>query len=232
MSSLPILKRSSQERSNLEHFPTFHFNNYDQGINMYNLYWASHWYLLLSFKQASGVTLWSLEFIHHPIALFVAFPLPLPPFPSRLLYDNHYLFHVHPNDSTYEVGFQSASRSESLLNPLITFFFHHVHHYLFLAGRLSIQFGTFSHLSYPSFLFRCDSLRGRVRPSVHWSVSRSVRLFPVIFKGKKSSTYVKNNGTISDDKVVVSHVPPRYLFIYNACMTNGHTLLQLRDRIS
>ena len=33
-----------------------------------------------------------------------------------------------------------------------------------------------------------------------------------IFEGKKSSNDITNNDTISDDEVVASYVPPRYLF--------------------
>ena len=33
-----------------------------------------------------------------------------------------------------------------------------------------------------------------------------------IFESKKSSNDIINNGTMSDDEVVVSDVPPRYLF--------------------
>ena len=32
------------------------------------------------------------------------------------------------------------------------------------------------------------------------------------FEGKKSSNDIKNNGTIIDDEVVSSYVPPRYVF--------------------
>ena len=35
------------------------------------------------------------------------------------------------------------------------------------------------------------------------------------FEGKKSSIDIINNGTISDDGVVASDVPPRYLFQKN-----------------
>ena len=34
-----------------------------------------------------------------------------------------------------------------------------------------------------------------------------------VFEGKKSSNDIINNDTISDDEVVASYVPPRYLFI-------------------
>ena len=33
------------------------------------------------------------------------------------------------------------------------------------------------------------------------------------FKGEKSSSNVTNNDTISEDEVVASYVPPRYLFL-------------------
>ena len=33
------------------------------------------------------------------------------------------------------------------------------------------------------------------------------------FKGKKSSNDIINNDTMSDDEVVASYVPPRYLFL-------------------
>ena len=70
------------------------------------------------------------------------------------------------------------------------------------------------------------SIRGRVRPSVRLSVC------PVLFskvksthtrrilcrvsglvETEKSSEDITNNGTVSDDEVVASDVPPRYLFI-------------------
>ena len=34
-----------------------------------------------------------------------------------------------------------------------------------------------------------------------------------IFEGKKSSNDIRNNDTMSDDEVVASYVPPRYLFL-------------------
>ena len=34
-----------------------------------------------------------------------------------------------------------------------------------------------------------------------------------VFEGKRSSTDIVNNGKMSDDEVVASDVPPRYLFI-------------------
>ena len=34
-----------------------------------------------------------------------------------------------------------------------------------------------------------------------------------IFESKKSSNDIVNNGTMSDDEVVASDVPPRYLFV-------------------
>ena len=35
-----------------------------------------------------------------------------------------------------------------------------------------------------------------------------------VFEGKKSSNDIINNDTMSDDEVVASYVPPRYLFLY------------------
>ena len=68
------------------------------------------------------------------------------------------------------------------------------------------------------------SIRGRVRPSVRPSVRRSVRrsvgpsvpryfltLKIEVFECGKSSNVI-NNDTMSDDEVVASYVPPRYLF--------------------
>ena len=70
------------------------------------------------------------------------------------------------------------------------------------------------------------SIRGHVRPSVRPSVGPSVRrsvrtsVGPVLFsnddygcfQGEKTSNNIKNNGTMSEDEVVASDVPPRYLF--------------------
>ena len=61
------------------------------------------------------------------------------------------------------------------------------------------------------------SVRRSVRPSVRPSVGPSVpRYFQTtniaVFEGKKSTNDIKNNGTMSDDEVVASDVPPRYLF--------------------
>ena len=36
-----------------------------------------------------------------------------------------------------------------------------------------------------------------------------------VFKGKKTSNDIKNNGTISEDEVVASDVFPRYSFLLN-----------------
>ena len=66
------------------------------------------------------------------------------------------------------------------------------------------------------------SIRGRVRPSVRRSVRRSVRpsvpcyfrmTNMAIFEGRKSSNDITNNNRMSDDEVVASYVPPRYLFL-------------------
>ena len=61
------------------------------------------------------------------------------------------------------------------------------------------------------------SIRGRVHPSVRPKVRRSVpsyfwTTFMAVFVIKISSTDIKNNYTMSDDEVVASYVPPRYLF--------------------
>ena len=36
-----------------------------------------------------------------------------------------------------------------------------------------------------------------------------------VVKGKKTSNDIKNNGTMSEDEVVASDVPPRYLFLFS-----------------
>ena len=54
------------------------------------------------------------------------------------------------------------------------------------------------------------SIRGRVRPSV----GPSVRPSRVIFEGKKSSNNIIDSDTLSDDEVVASYVPSRYLFLH------------------
>ena len=61
-----------------------------------------------------------------------------------------------------------------------------------------------------------SSISGRVRPSVRPSVGPSVGPSRVIFdkaifEGKKSSNVITRNDTMSDDEVVASDVPPRYL---------------------
>ena len=67
------------------------------------------------------------------------------------------------------------------------------------------------------FLDASAHLDKRSCPSVGPSVRRSVpRYFRTtnmaVFEGKKSSNDIINNDTISDDEVVASYVPPRYLF--------------------
>ena len=52
------------------------------------------------------------------------------------------------------------------------------------------------------------SIRGRVRPSIRRSV-------PSYFRTTTMADFVDvilNNGTMSDNEVVASYVPPRYLF--------------------
>ena len=57
------------------------------------------------------------------------------------------------------------------------------------------------------------SIRGCVRPSVGRSVPSYFRTPNMaVFECEKSSTDIVNNGTMSDDEVVASDVPPRYLF--------------------
>ena len=64
------------------------------------------------------------------------------------------------------------------------------------------------------------SLRDCVRPSVRRSVGRSLFIFEqrkflcVTCESKKSSNDIINHDTMSDDEVVASFVPPRYLFLY------------------
>ena len=75
----------------------------------------------------------------------------------------------------------------------------------------------------------CISIRGRVRPSVRPSVGPSVRRsvrrsvrpsVPRYFQTSKievfecgQSSNIIDNDTMSDDEVVASYVPPRYLFL-------------------
>ena len=57
------------------------------------------------------------------------------------------------------------------------------------------------------------SIRGHVRPSVRPSVPCYFRMTNMAnFEDKKSSNDVMDNDIISDDEVVASYVPPRYLF--------------------
>ena len=59
------------------------------------------------------------------------------------------------------------------------------------------------------------SIRGRVRPSVRPSIPCYFRTTNMaIFEDEKSSIDITNNDTISDDEVVASYVPPRYLFFF------------------
>ena len=56
------------------------------------------------------------------------------------------------------------------------------------------------------------SVRGRVPRSVGASVPCYFRTTNIaVFEGIKSSNDIINNGTMSDDEVVASDVPPRYL---------------------
>ena len=43
-----------------------------------------------------------------------------------------------------------------------------------------------------------------------------------VFASKKSSKYITNNGTVSDDAVVASDVPPRYLFFFQYFSSLSH----------
>ena len=59
----------------------------------------------------------------------------------------------------------------------------------------------------------CPSIRRSVGPSVGPPVLRYFRATNMaVFEGKKSSNGIINNGTMSDDEIVASDVPPRYLF--------------------
>ena len=63
----------------------------------------------------------------------------------------------------------------------------------------------------------CPSVRRSVGPSVRPSVRPYVPCYfrtmnTAAFDGKKSSNDIIINDTISDDEVVASDVPPRYLF--------------------
>ena len=66
-------------------------------------------------------------------------------------------------------------------------------------------------------IFRCDyeskSKVMSVRPSLRPSVPCYFRTTNIaVFEGNNSSNDVIIDGTMSDDEVVVSDVPPRYLF--------------------
>ena len=83
------------------------------------------------------------------------------------------------------------------------------------------------------------SIRGHVRPSVRPSVRRSVgpyvpRYFRTtnmaIFEGKRSSNDIMTNDTMSDDEVVASDVPPRYLFTITFTCFQFEELSQSRLR--
>ena len=64
----------------------------------------------------------------------------------------------------------------------------------------------------PSFLDAFSHLYKRAGPSVRPSVRPSIPMLNMaIFKGKKSSIDIINNGTMSDDEIVASDVPLRYL---------------------
>ena len=65
------------------------------------------------------------------------------------------------------------------------------------------------------------SVRGRDRPSVHRCVGPSVLCYfrtmnMADFEGEKSSNDIINNDRMSDNEVVASDVPPRYLLIFDA----------------
>ena len=47
-----------------------------------------------------------------------------------------------------------------------------------------------------------------------------------IFEGKKSSNDITNNDRMSDDEVVASYVPPRYLFHDSAVSAKGKVVAQ------
>ena len=89
-------------------------------------------------------------------------------------------------------------------------------------GYLSCDYSIVAHCIIDSdvidnFLAATTHLFRRSRPSVRRSVRRSVPPYfrttnMAVFEGKKSSNDIINNGTMSDDEVVASFVPPRYLF--------------------
>ena len=66
------------------------------------------------------------------------------------------------------------------------------------------------------------SVRSSVGPSVGPSVPYYFRTTNMtIFEGEKSSNDITINDTMSDDKVVASYVPPRYLFFYSAVQVSS-----------
>ena len=97
-------------------------------------------------------------------------------------------------------------------------------------------------------VLRCDYASLYEVVSVHLSVGPSVRpsvpyhfrtTNMVTFVGKKSSNDIIINDTMSDDKVVASDAPPRYLFLNANGPTDGptdgygrtHPLIEMRRRI-
>ena len=48
-----------------------------------------------------------------------------------------------------------------------------------------------------------------------------------IFEGKKSSDDITKNNTMSDDEVVASYVPPRYLFALISLVTSDLSFISL-----
>ena len=93
--------------------------------------------------------------------------------------------------------------------------------FLYLSVRLTVYplaFTKLMGLSFNSFLDATTHLYKRSCPSVRRSVGRSVPSYfrtpnMAVFEGKKSSNDIINNGIMSDDEVVASDVPPRYLFL-------------------
>ena len=60
------------------------------------------------------------------------------------------------------------------------------------------------------------SMRGRVRPSVlRYFPSHFLTTNMAKFECEKSSTDIINNGTMCDEELVASDVPPRYLFSWD-----------------
>ena len=79
------------------------------------------------------------------------------------------------------------------------------------------------------FLDATTHLYKRSCPSVGPSVGPSVPCYfrttnMAVSEGKKTSNNIKINDTKSDDEVVASYIPPRYLFFYPSLFAQPNSL--------